>query len=287
MSTTQTVERKITKLSWDKVKELIQGLPPGRMWGVPRGGAIVAGLSGRACDNIADADYIVDDIIDSGATMNRYASNMKPFHALIDKRNRPDFGWVQFPWEQLSPTHNESLEDTVLRQLQIIGEDYTRDGLKDTPRRVAKSIKELTGGYDEKPEDILSKVFDVPYDEMVILKGIEFWSLCEHHMLPFHGTASIGYIPQGKVVGISKLARLVHCFSRRLQVQERLTQQIAESIDTILQPQGVGVILQASHLCMALRGVKTPASMITSSMLGAMRTEATTRSEFLKLIELK
>lgn len=284
-TTTQVMENKITKLSWGKVNELIKELPEGSMWGVPRGGAIVAALSGRGVEDIEKADYIVDDVIDSGRTMLRYGPTGKPFHGLIDKRKRRDLGWIKFPWEETEPTHETSLEDTVLRQIQIIGEDFNRDGLKDTPGRVARSIRELTAGYNEKPSEILSKVFEVNYDEMVVLKDIEFWSLCEHHMLPFHGTASIGYIPNGKVVGISKLARLVACFSRRLQVQERLTFQIAHAINENLHPAGVGVILNATHLCMALRGVKTPATMITSALLGAFKEEGTTRNEFLKLCE--
>lgn len=284
MSTAQMVGSKVTELSWQRVRDLISSLPEGKMWGVPRGGAIVAGLSGRGTDKIDEADFIVDDIIDSGKTMLKYKEYNIPFVALIDKRSRPDLGWVVFPWEKGSI---DDLEETVRRQLQIIGEDQNRDGLIETPMRVAKSIRELTFGYKEDPGLILNKVFDVAYDEMVVLKGIEFWSLCEHHMLPFHGTASIAYIPNGKVVGISKLARLVHCFSRRLQVQERLTQEIAEAIQTHLNPLGVGVKLQATHLCMALRGVRTPATMITSKLLGAMKSESSARNEFLKLAEEK
>ena len=157
------------------------------------------------------------------------------------------------------------------------------DGLRDTPRRVVKAMLEMTAGYDESPEEILSKTFAEHSDELIVLRGIDFHSTCEHHLLPFHGVAHVGYLP-GKVVGISKLARLVHCFARRLQIQERMTQQIASAVETHLDARGVGVIVSAHHLCMGCRGVKLPATqLVTSSMLGTLRNSAETRSEFLRL----
>jgi GTP cyclohydrolase I len=281
LSTSQAVASSVINLSWEDVYERLKKAPEGRLFGVPRGGAIVAGLTGRAVSDISRASAIVDDIVDSGTTRQRYSGSGLPFWSLVDKTKEGIRHWVRFPWEEVES--NNDLAETVLRQLQILGEDVGRDGLKETPSRVAKSLRELTEGYQQDAALILSKVFEVDYDEMVVLNGIEFWSLCEHHLLPFHGTASVGYIPNGKVVGISKLARLVHCYSRRLQLQEKLTSQIAHAIDDTLKPQGVGVLIKATHLCMALRGVKTPANMVTSCLLGAMRNEPETRSEFLKL----
>jgi len=168
--------------------------------------------------------------------------------------------------------------------LEVIGENRLRDGLKDTPERVARSLLEMTAGYHEDPKAILSTTFDVRYDQIVVLKDIQFVSLCEHHMLPFHGIAHVGYVPGDRVVGLSKMARLVNCFARRLQVQERLTNEIAEAMDKHLVPEGVGVIVNAHHSCMSCRGVRQPASnMVTSAMLGSMR-EARCRAEFLELI---
>jgi GTP cyclohydrolase IA len=173
----------------------------------------------------------------------------------------------------------------VARILRFIGEDPTRDGLIDTPKRVVRAWKEMTAGYDEDPAEILSRTFEEESDELVVLRGISFYSTCEHHMLPFYGTASVGYLP-GRVVGISKLARLVHCFARRLQIQERLTRQIGAAVEEHLEAKGVGVIVSAHHLCMGCRGVRQPQTeMITSSMLGRLRKDAVSRSEFLRLCQ--
>jgi GTP cyclohydrolase I len=180
------------------------------------------------------------------------------------------------------PTTSEA-EQAVTALLLLIGEDPQRDGLIETPRRVVKALLEMTAGYDESPGDILSKTFAEHSDELIVLRGIDFHSMCEHHLLPFQGVAHVGYLP-GKVVGISKLARLVHCFARRLQIQERMTQQIAHAVETHLEARGVGVIISAHHLCMGCRGVRLPATqLVTSAMLGTLRNSAETRSEFLRL----
>ena len=174
-------------------------------------------------------------------------------------------------------------EEAVATLLRFIGEEPERDGLRDTPARVVKAWREMTAGYTEDPAEILARTFDESSDELVILRGISFYSTCEHHLLPFYGQAVVGYLP-GKVVGISKLARLVECFAKRLQVQERMTRQIAEAVETHLQARGVGVVLRAHHLCMGCRGVRQEETeMVTSSMLGTLRTDATSRAEFLKL----
>jgi len=177
-------------------------------------------------------------------------------------------------------------EDAVTTLLRFIGEDPSREGLADTPARVVRAWREMTVGYDEDPAEILSRTFDESSDELIILRGISFYSMCEHHLLPFYGEACVGYLP-GKVVGISKLARLVNCFAHRLQVQERMTRQIADAIEEHLHARGVGVILRAHHLCMGCRGVRQQETdMVTSSMLGTLRNDAASRSEFLRLCKV-
>jgi GTP cyclohydrolase I len=183
---------------------------------------------------------------------------------------------------------NASFEDLVREIIARIGEDPSREGLVDTPQRVVKSMEYLTHGYTQQPSDVLNgALFTVDYDEMVIVKDIEMFSMCEHHMLPFFGKVHIAYIPNGKVIGLSKLPRLVEVFARRLQVQERLTTQLAEAIQEIIQPQGVGVVIEARHLCMMMRGVeKQHSAAITSAMLGVFRQQET-RHEFLSLLRQK
>jgi GTP cyclohydrolase IA len=182
---------------------------------------------------------------------------------------------------------NESAaEDAVATLIRFIGEDPEREGLADTPSRVVRAWREMTAGYREDPAEILSRTFDESSDELIILRGISFYSTCEHHLLPFYGEACVGYLP-GKVVGISKLARLVNCFAQRLQVQERMTRQIADAIETHLDARGVGVVVRAHHLCMGCRGVRQQETdMVTSSMLGTLRSDATSRSEFLRLCKV-
>lgn len=189
---------------------------------------------------------------------------------------------------------NTTLADATFAELvrEIIvrvGEDPSREGLERTPERVEKAYQFLTRGYNEDPEQLLnSALFTVNYDEMVIVKDIEMFSLCEHHMLPFFGKVHVAYIPKGKVIGLSKLPRLIEIFSRRLQVQERLTTQIAETIQNVIQPQGVGVVIEARHLCMMMRGVeKQHSAAVTSAMFGCFRDEQETRQEFLSLIRAK
>lgn len=177
--------------------------------------------------------------------------------------------------------------DELVKQLLVaLGEDPGREGLQGTPRRVAKSLKFLTSGYGADIDHVLNgALFTVSYSEMVIVKDIDFFSLCEHHLLPFFGKAHVAYIPRHKVIGLSKIPRLVEVFARRLQVQERLTNQIAETIRAKIDPLGVGVVMEATHLCMSMRGVEKQNSFcVTSAMLGAFRERPQTRSEFLELI---
>ena len=189
--------------------------------------------------------------------------------------------------EQLLKT--TSLEETVKEILTILGEKPSREGLRRTPRRVAKAWEFLTSGYKQDVKEVLNgAVFSEKYNEMVIVKDIDFFSLCEHHMLPFYGKAHIAYIPSGKIIGLSKLPRIVEVFSRRLQVQERLTQQIADTLFETLEPDGVAVVIEARHLCMMMRGVEKQNSVATTSaMLGSFRDDERTRNEFLNLISSK
>jgi GTP cyclohydrolase I len=185
-----------------------------------------------------------------------------------------------------STVTSASFEELMREILVRLGEDPTREGLERTPARVHKAYEFLTKGYREDPEVLLKEaLFTVNYDEMVIVKDVEMFSLCEHHMLPFFGKVHVAYIPNGKVIGLSKIPRLIEIFSRRLQIQERLTTQIAETIQKTIQPQGVGVVIEARHLCMMMRGVeKQHSAAVTSSMLGCFRDEHETRNEFLSLI---
>lgn len=183
---------------------------------------------------------------------------------------------------KIYPFH-ATAEDAVRTLLRLVGEDPDRDGLKGTPDRVVRALREMTEGYRQDPAAILGRVFEEPYDEMVVLRGISFSSLCEHHLQNFTGEVDVGYLP-GKVVGLSKLARLVDCFARRLQIQEKLTRQIADAISQHLEAKGVGVVVRASHSCMSCRGVKKAgATMVTSAMLGYLRDKAEARAEFLAL----
>ena len=182
-----------------------------------------------------------------------------------------------------SKAHKAAIEAATREVLYHIGEDPEREGLVRTPERVARMYDELTAGYHTDPIKLINDaVFDVDYDEMVIVKDIDFSSLCEHHMLPFFGRAHVAYIPDGKVVGLSKIPRIVEMFARRLQVQERMTKQIAEFIQEVLHPQGVAVVVDGAHMCSIMRGVKKPnASMTTSAMLGTFRDDPKTRAEFM------
>jgi GTP cyclohydrolase I len=184
------------------------------------------------------------------------------------------------------PHAGDQIPDLVEALLAELGEDPDRPGLKATPARVSRALRQLTDGYGVDPEDVIAgAVFDQDYDEMVVVKDISFYSLCEHHMLPFFGSCHVGYLPRGKVVGLSKIPRLVGVFAHRLQLQERMTNQIAQALNGSLEPKGVGVVVEARHLCMEMRGVEKPGGqMITSCMLGTFRKDPRTRAEFLDLV---
>jgi GTP cyclohydrolase IA len=180
----------------------------------------------------------------------------------------------------------DDLPGVIARLLEELGEDTTREGLVDTPRRVAESLRHLTEGYGLDPAEIVGDaLFSEDYDDMVVVRDVNFFSLCEHHLLPFFGRVHVAYLPKGKVVGLSKVPRIIDAFAHRLQLQERLTRQIAEALNDVLEPNGVAVVIDARHLCMEMRGVeKQDSETLTSCMLGAFRDDPRTRAEFLDLI---
>lgn len=262
-----------------------------KIYGVPRGG-IPAALAvakyipwSTVVDTPEDATLIVDDIYDSGATCERYKHLGKRFDVLFDKR-LPEWSdkWLVMPWEV--GDHDQSADDIVTRLLQYIGEDPAREGLRETPQRVLKGWKEWASGYQDDPAALLKCFEDGAenVDELVIVHNIPFISKCEHHLADVIGIAHVGYIPDKRIVGLSKLARLVDCFARRLQVQERATTQIADALMTHLAPLGCGVLVRASHACMSTRGVKIHGSTTTTSaMRGALLDKPAARKEFMDL----
>jgi GTP cyclohydrolase I len=237
---------------------------------------------------------LVDDIWDTGLTLRTVKDKIEKAGAAsvemvyMIQKNIPELKntWYTFPWECEQDTMG-GREQAVVSLLRSIGEDPNRDGLKDTPKRVARMYDELFQGYSQDPKNLLSTTFECSdYDEMIILKDINFTSWCEHHMQMFSGHAHVAYIPSDRVVGLSKLARLVECFAHRLQIQERMTVQIGKTIEEVLKPKGVGVVVKASHMCMKCRGVKNQDSeMITSYLGGDFRTDPRTRDEFMALLK--
>lgn len=264
-----------------------------RVFGIPRGGQLVAGLltNARVVDDPASADVLLDDIVDSGKTRDEWMARFpgRTFFAVVDKlANRADaaMGWVVFPWE--AEQGEDAPHDAVRRLLQFIGEDPDRGGLKGTPDRVCRAFVEMTDGYKVDPAVVLERRFPCPHEDLVIVRDIHFTSLCEHHLMPFSGKASIGYIPEKEVVGLSKLPKLVDCFAHRLQLQEQLTHQIADAIETHLRPRGLGVVIEATHGCMSCRGVRRhESSTITSAVRGVMMTKPEARAEFMQLLAMR
>lgn len=241
-------------VSWTEAIERAEAIrrrfPPGtRFYGIPRGGSVVAALLGSPVGCPEDADVIVDDVYDSGRTAERFVCHGKPMAFLVDKRHELRDAWIVFPWDT---SVEQDTEGHVARVLQSLGEDITREGLQETPRRHVKFLREFLS-----PEPFAMTTFENEgAGEMILQTGISFFSLCEHHIVPFWGTASVAYIPGERIVGLSKLARVVDHCARRLQNQERITTEIADYLETRLAPRGVAVKLRARHLCMEMRGVR-------------------------------
>ena len=272
-----TWEDIISRIEYIKKKNKITSKT--KIFGVPKNGMIVASFFG--CKNVynpEDADIIVDDIIDSGKTKKKYRKmfQKKKFIVLFEKDKKGT--WINFPYEKNSES---DYQDLVVRLLQVIGEDPNREGLLDTPRRYLDAFKEFLS-----PPEFNMTTFDVENtDEMIVQLDIPFYSFCEHHVLPFFGKGYIAYVPNKKIVGLSKLARTLETFSRRLQNQERITNQVAQYLQANLKAKGVAVVLKARHMCMEMRGVKTSDThTITSKLLGSFKSDERTRAEFLNLI---
>lgn len=286
------MENQKVYVSWEEVLSLLAKIdvPGNRVYGVPKGGMIASGFLSRAINTseIATANIILDDLVDSGATREIYRRKYpgKQFVALIDKQTENIKDWIVFPWEAEHPQQEDSIQSSIVRQLQYIGEDVNREGLVETPNRIIRSWDELYSGYSKDPKDLLTVFSADGYDQMVILKDIEMFSMCEHHMLPFFGKAHVAYIPEEKIVGISKLARLVDLFSRRLQIQERIGEQVTQTLEELLHPKGVACVIEAVHMCMRMRGVgKQQSTMVTSSLKGVFLEKPEVRQEFMGLIK--
>lgn len=277
----------------------ISGLPgfQVRIYPVPRGGIPAAYLVTRHLDRLGvrneivdqpgSADVIVDDLVDSGATAARFASYGKPFLALITKATDSDYPlgeWLVFPWEGSS---EGSIHDAVTRLLQYVGEDPERGGLLETPTRVAKAWDHWCSGYKQSIPDLLKMFEDGAevYNEMIVETEIPFYSHCEHHLAPFFGTVAFAYVPNKKIVGLSKMSRLVDAFAHRLQVQERITTQIVDAFMEHVQPKGAACIVRARHLCMESRGIRKQGVHTTTSALRGCFLDASVRAEFLQLVK--
>ena len=272
-----TWEDIFARINYIKKKHKIT--PKTKVFGVPKNGMILAGFLGAVnVPNPEEADIIIDDILDSGSTKKKFKKMFpkKKFITLFEKDKKID--WVNFPFEKNTEADHQ---DLIFRLLQVIGENPKREGLLDTPRRYIDAFNEFLS-----PPEFNMTTFDVENtDEMIVQLDIPFYSFCEHHLLPFFGKGYVAYVPDKKIVGLSKLARTLETFSRRLQNQERITNQVAEHLQSNLQAKGVAVVLKARHMCMEMRGVKTSDThTITSKLLGSFRSDERTRAEFLNLI---
>jgi len=271
------------------------------LYGVPRGGCpLVTALASRVKLPIVANPWkqkgrkilVVDDVCDSGRTRSKFRGfDFAVLHVKENASPKPTYwanqvesgNWIQYWWEgdQLG-----DIENTIIRQLEYIGEDPNREGLRDTPRRIVRAWGELFRGYSQDPSDVLTTFDGEGYDQIILLKDIEIYSMCEHHMLPFFGKAHVAYIPDKRIIGISKLARLVDIYARRLQIQERIGEQVTTALMEYLHPVGAACVIEATHLCMRMRGIEKQRSvMITSSMKGAFFEDSKTRSELMMLIK--
>lgn len=268
-------------ISWTEIIERVNKLDKNlKYYGVPRGGQYISAML-NPVDTIEEADVIIDDLIDSGNTEKSYLKYNKPFIGLFNKQTEDDLKnkWLVFPWEVKDEM---PVEENFVRILEYLGQDPNREGLRDTPKRYIKFMKEFL-----TPKEFNFTTFDAEgTDEMIIQTNIPFYSLCEHHIAPFFGVADVAYIPDGKIVGLSKLARTVDLYANGLQNQERITTQIAERLMTELNPKGVAVHMKAQHLCMCMRGVKKHDTWTsTSKLTGMFKTDDKARNEFLHFIK--
>jgi len=273
-------------ITWEeiytKIKLVLKEVKPtDTFYGIPRGGQVVAGLTGRAVDEPSKASIIIDDLIDSGATYNKWVKKYPDhkFCFLFNKDDEFPNQWIKFPWEESGAVE---VEENVIRILEYLGEDCKREGLLDTPKRYIKFWTEFLS----PPKFNLTTFEAEQYDEIILQDNIPFYSVCEHHLAPFFGYGSIAYIPSKRICGLSKLSRTLEKFSRRLQNQERITTQVAEYLAEELKPRGVAVILRAKHLCMEMRGVKKHDTWTTTSkMTGLFFEDTKARNELMNLIK--
>lgn len=291
-------------ITWNKFKEECEQLANlisqgsysreyASVYGIPRGGTYVAMEIANLLDlplvSVPDKlTIVVDDITDSGKTLNRYKEyDTAVLHRKEKSEAQPTYSlrtvdkWIAYPWEE----EIGGIEDNIARIIEFVGDDPTREGVVETPKRVAKAYHQWFAGYHQDPKDVMKTFESANDDQIVVVKNIDFYSHCEHHIAPFYGQVHVGYLPDGKVLGVSKFSRLVDVYARRLQIQETMTDQIAKSIMKYLQPKGVGVIVEGIHLCMRSRGVEKQNSVMTTSvMLGDFREKEGVRQEFLQLI---
>lgn len=280
------------KLTWEEVFERLSLFDNSGdlIYGVPKGGMIACSFLKNAytTHNVSEANLILDDLVDSGATKAKYNKMYPntPFVALWDKAKEGITDWLIFPWETDHPMGEDNIQQNIIRMLQYIGEDVKREGLIETPNRVVKSWDELFCGYKQKPASLMTVFQNEGWDEMVLVKDIEFYSTCEHHMLPFYGKAHVAYIPDKQVIGLSKLARLLDIYAKRLQIQERIGHQVTEALMEYLKPKGAACIIEARHHCMCSRGVQKQDSIATTSSLkGVFLTKPAARQELMQLIK--
>tara|TARA_R100000808_G_scaffold11377_1_gene29240 strand:- start:3521 stop:4381 length:861 start_codon:yes stop_codon:yes gene_type:complete len=278
------------KLSWVEIykkldlliEDLFKKHDTLNIYGIPRGGQFISGVSGFAVDTPEEANIIVDDLYDSGTTYRKWKAKYpdKDFCFLFDKREKEYKGkWLEFPWEE---SGEKEVEENVVRLLEYFGQDANREGLKDTPKRYIKFWNEFLSPPNWKPTTFSAE----GYDQMIVQTNIPFHSVCEHHLAPFFGTGHIAYIPNKKIIGLSKLARTLETYSRRLQNQERITNQVVDFLMKELEPLGVGCVIKAKHMCMEMRGVKKHNTFTTTSALRGVFENKEQKDEFFKLIEL-
>jgi len=274
-------------ISWDVVLSKLESVDiiGYHIYGVPKNGMILTAFlkNAVATMNPADADLILDDVEYTGRTRQFYQEKYTaPFISLYSKT--PKDPWLVFPWEAEHPASEEGVHDNIVRIIEHIGDNPMRKGLQETPKRIVESFKEIYAGYGADIESIFKEFEDEEkYEGLVIKRDIEFFSTCEHHMLPFSGVAHIGYIPDGPVLGASKIIRLLDAFARRLQMQERIGEQVTNAMMKYFRPKGCGCITIGKHMCMGCRGVKRDSTMVYSSMKGIFLTEHKVRDEFITL----